>query len=122
MINWLDFWYELEQCGRDDWPQLILLPSLLVDQRRDSTAEDPGVYTHEEVAVMLRQAADYPPPGRDGNLPLVILEPVGDGLYRITGELSDEQAQPEPGDDAVGVPDDNRQSVFLDARTLFRAG
>jgi hypothetical protein len=42
---------------------------------------------------MLRQAADYPPPGRDGNLPLVILEPVGDGLYRITGELSDEQAQ-----------------------------
>jgi hypothetical protein len=52
----------------------------------------------------------------------VILEPVGDGLYRITGELSDEQAQPEPGDDAVGVPDDNRQSVFLDARTLFRAG
>jgi hypothetical protein len=121
VINWLDFWYELEQCGRDDWPQLILLPSLLV-QRRDSTAEDPGVYTHEEVAVMLRQAADYLPPGRDGNLPLVILEPVGDGLYRITGELSDEQAQPEPGDDAVDVPDDNRQVVFLGARTLFRAG
>ena len=68
---------------------------------------------------MRRQAADYPRPGRDGNLPLVILEPVEDGLYRITGEPPDEQAQPEPGDE-VGVPDDNRQVVFLDAGTLFR--
>jgi hypothetical protein len=78
-----------------------------IDRATRASPSAPGVYTHEEVAMMLRQAADYPPPGRDGNLPLVILEPVGDGLYRITGELSDEQAQPEPGDDAVGVPDDN---------------
>ena len=121
VINWLDFWYELERCGRDDWPQLILLPALLVDQRRDSTAADPGVYTHEEVAVMLRQAADYPRPGRDENPSLVILEPVEAGLYRITGQLPDEQAEPEPGDDEVGVPDDNRQVVFLGAGTMSRA-
>jgi hypothetical protein len=62
-----------------------------------------------------------PRPGRDGNLPLVILEPVQDGLYQITEELSGEQASPEPDDDGVGVPDNNRQLVFLDSRTLFPA-
>jgi hypothetical protein len=55
-------------------------------------------------------------------VPLVILEPVEDGIYRIAEELSDEPGQPEPGDNAVGVPDDNRQVVFLDSRTLFHAG
>jgi hypothetical protein len=60
VINWLDFWYELEQCGRDDWPQLIRLPAPLVDRRREDAATDSGVYTREEIAVMLRQAADFP--------------------------------------------------------------
>jgi hypothetical protein len=122
VINWLDFWYELEQCGRDDWPQLIRLPAFLVDGRRDDAVMNSGVYTREEVAVMLRQAANYPRPERDGNLPLVILEPVEDGVYRIAEELSDEQAQLEPDDDVAGIPDDNRQVVFLDSKTLFRAG
>jgi hypothetical protein len=120
VINWLDFWYELEQCGRHDWPQLIRLPELLVDRRRNDPAKDLGVYTREEVAVMLRQAADFPRRERNGTVPLVTLEPVADGVYRIAEELSDEPDQPEPGNDAIGAPDDNRQVVFLDSRTLFR--
>jgi hypothetical protein len=71
VINWLDFWYELEQCGRDDLPQLIRLPELLVDRRRNDAAKDLGVYTREEVVVMLRQAADFPRWERDGTVPLV---------------------------------------------------
>jgi hypothetical protein len=93
-----------------------------VDRRRDDAAADPGVYTREEVAVMLRQAADFPRRQRDGTVPLVTIEPAEDGVYLIAEELSDEPAQPEPGDDAVGVPDDNRQVVFLDSSTLFHAG
>lgn len=120
VTKWLDFWYELEQCGRDDWPQLIRLPAPRVDPRRDDADRDPGVYTREEVAVMLRQAADFPG-RRYGTVPLLTLEPVEDGVYRVTDELS-KPALPEPSDDAVGVPDDNRQVVFLDSRTLFRAG
>jgi hypothetical protein len=77
-------------------------------------------------------------PGKAVQLELKTTTPAGTGLHDVNvnlgqlweyshkplgmGELTDEQAQPEPGDDAVGVPDDNRQSVFLDARTLFRAG
>jgi hypothetical protein len=122
VINWLGFWYELEQCGRDDWPQLIRLPALLVDRRRDDAATDSGVYTRQEVAVMLREAADFPRRQRDRTVPLVTLEPTEDGVYQITEELHDEPGQPEPGDDAVGVPDDNRQVVFLDSMTLFHAG
>ena len=119
MINWLDFWYELEQCGRDDWPQLIRLPWILVDRRRADAATDPGVYTCEEVAVMLRQAADFPRLQRDGTVPLVTLEAVEDGTYRIAEELSDEPGRPEPGDDTGSVPDDNGQVVFLGSKTLF---
>jgi hypothetical protein len=114
VINWLDFWYELQQCGRDDWPQLIRLPALVLEHRRDEATTDPGVYTREEVAVMLRQAADF----RDGAVPLVTLEPVGDGIYRITDDLSDEPGEPEPEDDALEVPEDSRQVVFLNFSTL----
>jgi hypothetical protein len=121
VISWLDFWNEFEQCGRADWPQLIRLPALLVDRRRDG-APDSGVYTRDDVAVMLRQASDFPGQGRGGNVPLVTLEPVEDGVYQIAEELADEPVQPEPGDDAAGVPDDSRQVVFLDSRTLFHTG
>lgn len=138
VIKWLDFWYELEQCGRENWPQLIRLPAPLVGRRRDDADRDPSVYTREEVAVMLRQAADFPsqevkapliirydedfPGQRYRTVPLVTLEPVEDGVYRITEEFSDEPGKQEPSDDAVSVPDDNRQVVFLDSRTLFHAG
>jgi len=109
VINWLDLWYELEQCGRDDWPQLICLPWILVDRRRAGAATDSDVYTREEVAVMLQQAADLPRLQRDGPGPLVTPEPVEDGTYRIAEELSEEPDRPEPGADTGGVPDDNRQ-------------
>lgn len=121
VTKWLDFWYELEQCGRDDWPQLIRLPAPLMDGRRGDGGRDPGVYTREEVAAMLRQVTDFPGPHAE-TVPLITLEPVGGGVYRITEELSDEPGKQEPSDDAVSVPDDNRQAVFLDSRTLFHAG
>jgi hypothetical protein len=71
-INWLDFWYELEQCGRDDWPQLIRLPALLAGQSPDNATRDPGAYTRAEVATMLRQVADFHP-RRNRTVPLVTL-------------------------------------------------
>lgn len=69
---------------------------------------------------MLRQAAEFSRQQRV-RLPLVTLEPTEDGVYRIMEEPSDEPALAEPDDDTVGVPDDNRQVVFLDSRKLFRA-
>jgi hypothetical protein len=122
VINWLDFWYELEQCGRDDWPQLIRLPALFVDRKRDPAETAHDAYTREEVAAMLRQAADFPGQQEDGTMPLVTLGPAEDGNYRIVEELSDEPGQLGPDDGTVGVRDDNRQVVFLDSRRLFRLG
>jgi hypothetical protein len=121
VINWLDLWYELEQCGRDDWPQLIRVPWILVDRRHVGGAPGLDVYTREEVTVMLRQAADLPRLQRDEAGPLVTLEPAEDGTYRIAEELSEEPDRPEPGDGTDSAPDDNRQVVFLSHRTLFRA-
>jgi hypothetical protein len=121
VINWLDFWYELDQCGRDDWPQLIRVPAFLLDRRHHDAGTDSGIYTREEVAVMLREAANHPDPERTGDLPFVTLEPVEDGVYRIAEEFADEPAQPEPDDDVASIFDDNRQVVFLDSRMLFHS-
>jgi hypothetical protein len=69
---------------------------------------------------MLRETRDLSGRRRDRNLPLVTLEPVEDGVYRIAEDPIDDPSRSGPDDDASNMPDDNRQVVFLDSKALFR--
>lgn len=119
---WLDFWDEIDGCGRDGWPQLIRLPRLLVARRIQDPAQ--GVrragYAREEILAFLRQSTDFPL-REDDEFPLVTLTPSAEGEYRITDDPSAEQDQPGADDDDAELPDDNRAIIFMDSRTLLRA-
>ena len=106
-IGWREFWPELDQCGRDGWPQLIFLPA------RFARARD--IYLRSQVVGLLREAAT----GHWDDEPVVALEPDEDENYQIA---------PIPVDDLGGSPDDetdqtgdHRQIVFVEAQALFRA-
>jgi hypothetical protein len=118
VLNWTDFWSVLEQCGRDEWPQLIRLPRLIVNRMQVAAPRSPGLYPRGLVAEML-QAASVLDERLEGDPDLVTLEPDGDGNYRIAQGPSDDTAGSGPGDDTAGEPDDHRQVVFLGARILL---
>lgn len=118
VLSWTDFWSALDRCRRDEWPQLILLPRLIVNRMQAAVPRSSGLYPRGLVAEMLR-AASAPDERPDSDPDLVTLEPDGNGNYRITRDLSDNHAESEPGD-TTGVPDDHRQVVFQGARTLFQ--
>jgi hypothetical protein len=35
VLDWSQFWSELDECGRDEWPQLIRVPRLAGKMRTD---------------------------------------------------------------------------------------
>jgi hypothetical protein len=122
-VTWLDFWDELEQCGREGWPQLIRLPAPAVDRlrQRDPEFEGEDTYFRYEVAEVLRGTADIAEYWQNGGHPYMTLTPDIRGGYRIArdhaGDL-DVSNQPGTGDDTTGEPDDHRQVIFLDSRKL----
>jgi hypothetical protein len=119
VLGWSNFWSALDECGRDEWPQLIRLPRLIVNRMQLAVSGSSGLYPRGLVAEMLRSASalnEQP----DSNPDLVTLEPNGDGNYQIARDLPDDRADSGAGDDTAGEPDDHRQVVFLGARTLFQ--
>ena len=67
---------------------------------------------------MLREAADMLATRWDNEQRLVTLEPDADGNYQITAAPDDDI--PDASDeDRTDEIDDNRMSVFLDARALL---
>lgn len=111
LIGWLDFWSELEQCGRVGWPQLIRLPARIVQQRVP--------LPRSQVAGMLQEAAGMLAIQWDPNEPLVTLEPDADASYQITPDTRGNVGRPD--DERRDEIGDHRQIVFLDARALLRA-
>ena len=103
LIGWLDFWSELEQCGRVEWPQLIRLPARIVQPR--------VTLPRLQVAGMLREAADMLATQWDINEPLVTLEPDADGNYQITADADDNLGA--PAEDRADEIGDNQQIIFL---------
>jgi hypothetical protein len=110
LIGWLDFWSELEQCGRVEWPQLIRLPARIVQARVP--------LRRLQVAGLLQQAAGILAEQFDNDESLVTLEPNANGSYQITPDVGGNLGEPdEDRPDEIG---DHRQIVFLDARALLR--
>jgi hypothetical protein len=84
VVEWLDFWPRLQQCGEPRWPQLIRLPVQIInvyDHRKRS-------YRLGEVAEMLRGAIEMSMQGQVANESLATLEPNEEGIYTITRDYS----------------------------------
>jgi hypothetical protein len=119
VLRWSDFWSTLDQCGRDEWPQLIRLPRFIVNRMQVAVSGSSGLYPRRLVAEMLRSASALDEQW-DSTPDLVTLEPTGDGNYQIARDLPDDRADSGPGNDTAAEPDDHRQVVFLCARTLLQ--
>ena len=122
-VTWLDFWDELEQCGREGWPQLIRLPAPAVDRlrQRDPEFEGEDIYFRYEVAEVLRGTADIAEYWQNGDHPYMTLTPDIRRGYRLARDPAGDLGvsnQPGTDDDTTGEPDDHRQVIFLDSRKL----
>jgi S-adenosyl methyltransferase len=40
VLGWSQFWSQLDECGRDEWPQLICVPRLVLGRWRRSRRRD----------------------------------------------------------------------------------
>lgn len=123
VIRWSSFWPELDECGRDHWPQLIRLPQLVLSLLPRTGPQARVSYSRDEVVEMFRQLAGLGAELQDDYGDLVTLEPDGNGNFRVEPDASSDTDGAGPGDDdAGGEPEDRRQVVFIDSRRLFPAG
>jgi len=118
VLGWSRFWPELDECGRDEWPQLIRVPRLVLGRRRKSRHrdEEEELYPRHELAGMFRQSEQLPAELRGGALELETLEPDGNGNFRVAPGYAADIAGPDPSDDdRASEPEDRRQVVFINS-------
>lgn len=122
VIGWVDLWTELMQCGREGWPQLIVVPEWIV--------ESDGSYSREQLASLFKHSVTRLSGiqmGRD--VPFMVLEPDESGNFRVVRvdagapeEASADEPEEPASDVAGGVTEDHRTVVFLDASELAPKG
>ncbi|MFE9579466.1 hypothetical protein ACFYO1_23975 [Nocardia sp. NPDC006044] len=109
---WRDFWDELVQCGRQGWPQRILLPARLIPEDRET-------FSYETVWELL-VGARYSPESE----PVAALYPE-EGGYALAFIASPRELPGPPMGmfDAESVAvESNRVDVFLNADALADMG
>jgi hypothetical protein len=125
VLGWSQFWSELDECGRDKWPQLIRVPRPVLGRRRRSRHrdEEEELYPRPELVEMFRQSEQLLAELQGRAPEFETLEPDGNGNFRIAPDYADNIAGSEPGDDdRASEPEDRRQVVFISSRRLFSAG
>lgn len=124
VLDWSQFWPELDECGRDEWPQLFRVPRLVLGRRRKSRHwdEEEELYPRDELVEMFRQSEQLLAELQGGALELETLEPDGNGNFRVAPGYAGDIAGPDPSDDdRASEPEDRRQVVFISSRRLFSA-
>jgi hypothetical protein len=124
VLAWTQFWSELDECGRDEWPQLIRVPRLLLGRRTSRRGgEEEELYPRLALVEMFRQSEQLLAELQGPELELETLEPDGNGNFRVARGNADDIAGSEPGDDdRASEPEDRRQVVFINSRRLFSVG
>ena len=125
VLHWSQFWSELDECGRDEWPQLIRVPRLVLGRWRKSRHrdEEEELYPRQELVEIFLQSEQLLAELQGRALELETLEPDGNGNFRVAPGYADNIAGSEPGDDdRASEPEDRRQVVFINSRRLFSAG
>jgi hypothetical protein len=110
---------------RDEWPQLIRVPRLVLGRRRRARHRDEEgeLYPRHELVEMFRQSEQLLAELQGRALELETLEPDGNGNFRAAPGYANNIAGSEPGDDdRASEPEDRRQVVFINSRRLFFAG
>jgi len=124
VLGWSQFWSELDECGRDEWPQLIRVPRLVLGRRRRARHrdEEEELYPRRELVEVFRQSEQLLAELQGRGLELETLEPDGNGNFRVAPGYADNIAGPDPSDDdRASEPEDRRQVVFINSRGLFSA-
>jgi hypothetical protein len=123
VFGWSNFWSELDQCGREDWPQLIRIPWVVLDRWRRSAPQEEELYSRDELAGMFRLSEDMLSELHGSDPELATLEPDGNGNLRVTPDSLGTTVELEPtDDDTVGEPEDHRQVVFINSQRLSPPG
>jgi hypothetical protein len=101
VLDWSQFWPELDKCGRDKWPQLIRVPRLIIGRWRRSRHryEEEELYPRDELVEMFRQSEQLFAEFQGRALELETLEPDGNGNFRVAPGYADNITGSEPGDD-----------------------
>lgn len=124
VLDWSQFRPELDECGRDEWPQPIRVPRLVLGRRRKSRHrdEEQELYPRDELVEMSRRSEQLLTELQGRGLELETLEPDGNGNLRVAPGYAGNIAGPEPGDDdRASEREDRRQVVFISSRGLFSA-
>ncbi|MDZ7931299.1 MAG: hypothetical protein U5N21_15095 [Rhodococcus sp. (in: high G+C Gram-positive bacteria)] len=103
-VGWSDFWEILGRCGRWDWPQLVRIPRLLIN--------DGQTYTHDEMLELLQVAATEFDGGSQQSLATFWSSDKERFIAAPDGEVV-----PDGFDFSDGV-EEHRQIVFVDARNF----
>jgi hypothetical protein len=125
VLDWRQFWPELDKCGWDKWPQLIRVPRLILGRWRRSRhpLEEEELYPRYELVEMFRQSEQLLAEFQGRGLELETLEPDGSGNFRIAPGSDGNITGSEPDDDdRASEPEDHRQVVFINSRRLFSPG
>jgi hypothetical protein len=95
------FWSELDECGRDEWPQLIRVPRLVLGRRRKARHrdEEEELYPRHELVEMFRPSEQLLAELQGRAPELETLEPDGNGNFRVAPGYDDNITGSEPGDD-----------------------
>lgn len=104
---WREFWSELEECGRPDWPQLVRVPAAATRGRVR--------FTRAEILAMLRAAADLTPRDLANEEWLTVGTDGENGFVAVSTYGSKQRTSPIKSNDLS-----HRVAVFLDASALFR--
>ena len=101
VLDWSRFWSELDECGRDERPQLIRVPRLVLGRRRKARHrdEEEALYPRHELVEIFRQSEQSLAELQGRALELETLEPDGNGNFRVAPGYADNIAGSEPGDD-----------------------
>lgn len=115
-LPWREFWTELQECGRDGWPQVLILPRPAVAGRQRLTRAEVGRAFGDWRNEMIIQAADGTSSrGGPDAVSMDVFEPDGDGGFRFLSALDELE-------DTVGtapdLPESHRIAVHLDAALM----
>jgi hypothetical protein len=86
VLGWTQFWPALDQCGQDDWPQLIRLPRLILDRKQPyGSRDDPEEerYARSELAAMFRQSEQLLADSQGRALEFETLGSDGNGGFQV---------------------------------------
>ena len=113
VVPWRQFWTDLQACGRDGWPQIVRIPTRLIDK---------PLFRRDEIRILLALSLPFVAESSKRELEFTTLGPSDESpagepdMFAVLEEADAEREAPSlPIDPPSEVDADRRQAVFIDA-------